>query len=206
MILPTEMEMLPRLKSAPASANRACSCGGRFARTAGSANSTSAGFSAGVGREVAGDATGFGRGVAACGMEGAAGATGRGGWGMSAPVSFSSKRRSSSRSNPANLVFTPFGIALILPAICCFAGLNVFKQEARHGFATDLFERPANPKTIVRPRPGGRLSKRWTGCPQSGGKSRKIFCSRRSIRNNNCFLARVCGFNVLRLEMASRPR
>ena len=120
--------------------------------------------------EVAGRATGFGWGVANCGMGtgggGAACVTGRGGWGVSAPVSFSSKRRSSSRSNPANLVFTPFGIAHSFSRGLLIRRLANSQQEARHG---RIENRLPNPQAAVWPRPGGRLSQRWTGCPQSDG-------------------------------------
>ncbi len=137
MIFSIAIEMLARLKSASVSVNRACNCGGRFSRIDCSGISRSPEFSAGAGSGDAERATGFGWGGANCGMGtgnggGAADVTGRGDWGVSAPVSFSSKRRSNSRSNPANLVFTPFGIAHNFSRRLCIRRLVFSQQEARH--------------------------------------------------------------------------
>jgi hypothetical protein len=71
------------------------------------------------------------RGVAGGGD--AAGVAGRDGWVVPASVSFSSKRRSNSRSNPANLVFTPFDIAHNFSRRRLIRRLTNSQQEARHG-------------------------------------------------------------------------
>lgn len=63
MIFPTEIEMLARLKSAPGSANRSRSCGGRPSRTDGRGNSRSGTPSTGDGT---GAGAGFGRGGVNC--------------------------------------------------------------------------------------------------------------------------------------------
>jgi len=115
--------------------------------------------------------------------------TGRGDGEASAPVSFSSKRRSSSRSNPANLVFTPFDIAhnfsrgLFVPRLC------PFQQEARHGGSPN--SRPAlkvlsasAPDRVV-PALDWLSTKRW-----------QIIVPRRGIRNDNCWHLGVCGPNA----------
>ena len=193
MIFPMEIEMLARLKSASVSVNRACSCGGRFSRTGCSGNSTSLMFSAGAGAEVAGRAAGFGWGVANCG-------TGTGGGGAAAR--YRSRRLGSVRSSfvlvKASQQFSQ------QPGKSCFYSIwhrtQLFPQtmnpqvgQFSAGSAPRADEkRPPNAQTVVRPRPGGRLSQRWTGCPQSGGGFIGPPCG---IRNDNCFC-----FACLRLK------
>jgi len=148
-----------------------------------------------------GDATGFDCGVATGGMGtggdgGVAGVTGRGVWGMSAPVSFSSKRRSSSRSNPANLVFTTFGIALIFARELLLRRFGLFPAGSaprREGKSRQTSNRGRGAARLAVVSPLDWLSTKQR-------EIKKIICSRRSMRNDNCFLIRVYGVNVLPLE------
>ena len=166
-----------------------------------SGNTSSLRFCAGAGAGVAGCAPVRGWGVTIgdramdddrAGTDvgnGAECVTGRGAGEASAPVSLSSKRRSSSRSNPANLVFTPFDIAhsfsrgLFVPRLC------PFQQEARHEGSPN--SHPALKLLSARAPVGVVPALDWLST-----KRRQIIVPGCDIRNDNCYHLGVCGPNA----------